>query len=67
MVDDVFLYFNVYHDLLNCILIFDRDNCDYFVERGIPQIIFYKLALSSRQIRGKRILKILNLQVFMDF
>jgi len=36
---NIFLkYFNVYHDLLSCILIVDWDNYDYFVDRGIPQI-----------------------------
>ena len=66
MIGDVFIYFHVYHDLLKCILIFDWDNYDYFVDRGIPQIIFYKLALTSRQIRRKTYLKILNLQVFVE-
>ena len=59
MIGDVFIYFHVYHDLLKCILIFDWDDYDYFVDRGIPQIIFY-------EIREKRILKILNLQVFVE-
>ena len=66
MISDVFVCFHVYHDLLKCILIFDWDNYDYFVDRGIPQIIFYKLALNSRQIRRKTYLKILNLQVLVE-
>ena len=66
MIGDVFIYFHVYHNLLKCILIFDWDNYDYFVDTGIPQIVFYKLALSSTQIRRKTYLKILNLQVLVE-